>query len=110
MNLGEVVANNHSHFVNGFLACYHHPYASCTLGANLFYQGLQIEHEAYVIAHVLANLVCHKQQTEVPTILLGTSIHIVVNHGYKTIGRNLGIFSAVKPVARGTLAHAHYLR
>ena len=81
LNLREVHGHDVHELVDCLLACYHHPNSAAAVVAELFHEGLEVEHAAGVAVEVLAHLVDHEQQTEALAALclalLGVFVDVV---------------------------------
>ena len=60
LNLGEVIAGDLNHGVDGLLARYHDPNLTTAASADFLNDGLQVNHQIAVIADVLTNFVHHE--------------------------------------------------
>ena len=105
LDLGEVVAHHGGHLVDGFLAGHHDPHAAMAAGAQVLHERLQVEHEARVVADVLADLVHHEQQAELPAVLGGAALAVLVDVVHELLDREVLGLLAVDPVEGGVLAH-----
>ena len=106
LNLREVHGHDVHELVDGLLACYHHPNSAAAVVAELFHEGLEVEHAAGVAVEVLAHLVDHEQQAEVLAALrlalLGVLVD-VVDERAEIDERGIG---AVGPVGHRLDGHA----
>ncbi len=111
LDLGKVVTHHHGYLVDGFLAGNHHPHAALAAAAQLFHQGLQVQHQALVAADELAHFVHHEQQAEVTAVFRGLGLHVVANLLGEAVGGDGVVFRAVEPVAGLGFAPAqHFLQ
>ena len=100
----ELILSGLDDLIDCFLSGTYHPDLSVALASDLLHKRLQVHQQINAVAHILANLIDHKQQSEV--FRLG--IHIFLHLGYKLSNGSLNGLRAVKPVMGSGLAHAQH--
>ena len=78
LNPGEFIRTDLDDLIDGFLAGTHHPDLAAAFAADLLSQGLEVQQHIRVGADVLAHLVDHEQEPEIPR--LGGNIGFDVLH------------------------------
>ena len=97
LDLGEVVADDHHHLIDGLLAGDDHPDAALALGADLLDEGLQVQHEVHVVVEVLAHLVDHEQEAEATVGLRGATLAVLVDVAHELAEVDRYGVSALRP-------------
>lgn len=101
LNLGEVIAGDMDNTVNRFLACDHNPDLATAASTDLFYEGLQVDHQIAIVTDVLTNFVHHEQKTEV----LALAVNIFLNICNELRDAQFVSFLAVKPISGSLFTH-----
>ena len=92
--------------VDILLAGYDDPNLATAFGTQLLHNGLQVEHQAGIVADILADFIHQKNQVEVG----GFALHVFGDFLGQAVDADFGGFRAVEPVACGLIGNARRLR